>query len=137
MFFLNCFSSFLLCLIYSTLMSFVRLPSPSLPNPLSIVPCLWLQVLQLRQSETLQERWSGVQGGGAGEGLCHVYCSHPASKRRKVLPVQVLGQWFLSTGWGSLFKCGNVPCKLGHLAPLHSMSDFSFICCHYECHKHG
>lgn len=36
-----------------------------------------------------------------------------------------------------LFKRGNVPWKLRHLAPLHSTSAFSFICCRYECHKHG
>lgn len=38
---------------------------------------------------------------------------------------------------GFLFKRGNVPWKLRHLAPLHSTSDFSFICCRYECHKYG
>lgn len=104
LFFLNCFSSFLLCLIYSTLLSPALPPSPpSLPNPLSVIPYVWLQVLQLWQSETLQEGWSGVEGDGAGEGLGHMDSSHPASRRRRILPVQVLGQWFLSTGWGEFY----------------------------------
>lgn len=56
LFFLNCFSSFFLCLTCSVLLYSVLLPSPSFLNPLSIIPHLWLQVLQLQESETLPER---------------------------------------------------------------------------------
>lgn len=71
---------------------FCAASSPPLPpNPLSIIPYLWLQVLQLQESETQP----GYVWG------CHMYRSHPASKGRRVLHVQVLGQWILSTGCGS------------------------------------
>lgn len=101
LFFPNCFSSFHLCLISSTLLFSALPPSPSLPSswissPLfPISGCRCCSCGNLRHS-----RRGGVEGGGAEEGPCHMYSSHSACKRRRILPVQVLGQWFLSTGWG-------------------------------------
>ena len=92
-------SPFLLCLIFSSLLSSALPPSPYLPNPLSIIPYLWLQVLQLQESETLPG-WGGsatciaptLQARGGGCCVCR--SRDNGSCQQDV---------------GVLCKCGNVP----------------------------
>lgn len=123
-FFLVCFSSFV-CLC-SALFYTAPFPPPlsHIPSPLFLISsCRCCSCRNLRHSQ------GGVKA---------LHVSLPPCKRG--------GGCSICRSWdngscqqdvGVLFKCGNVPWKLGHLAPLHSMSDFSFICCCYEYHKHG
>lgn len=124
LFSLVCFSSYFLCL--PLLCSFLHcsLHPPSPKSPLHYSP-------SLAAGAAAAGIWDTPRVGGKDVSL-------PPCKRG--------GGCCVCRSWdngscqqdvGVLFKWGNVPWKLGHLAPLHSMSDFSFICCCYECHKHG